>query len=97
MGARWQVVRSATPGLLRRPGSEGAIVISAVDPGHELAWHDPGQGFEAVVRLVAANGTTAAEIMLEAPWWRIPVEGLRNLPARAVVRLGALCQTAASL
>ena len=97
MGARWQVVRSAAPGLLRRPGSEASIVISAVDPGRELAWRDPGQGFEAVVRLVGANGTTAAEVVLEAPWWRIPVEGLRNLPARALVRLGALCETAASL
>lgn len=97
-GARWQVVRGSTPGLLRRPGGEGMVVITKVEPGHELAWRDLEQHFDADLLLEPApEGYTRATLVVEAPAWRIVVEGLRSTPRQALARLHALCQTAASL
>lgn len=97
-GARWQVVRSRAPGLLRRPGGEGMVVIETVEPGLRLAWRDLQQGFTAGVRIEPApEGNTRATFVLESPWWRIVAEGLRSTPRQALARLHALCQTAASL
>jgi uncharacterized protein YndB with AHSA1/START domain len=97
-GARWQVVRGSTPGLLRRPGGEGMVVIETVEPGIGLGWRDIQQHFTADVRLEPApEGNTRATLILEATWWRIVAEGLRSTPRQALARLHALCQTAASL
>lgn len=97
-GARWQVVRSSAPGLLRRPGGEGMIVIERVEPGLRLGWRDIQQGFAADLRLEPApEGNTRGMLVLEAPWWRLVAEGLRSTPRQALARLHALCQTAASL
>lgn len=96
-GARWQVVRSREAGLLRRPGAEGMIVLSAVEPRRAVAWQDLEQGFAAVIRIDPANGATRATLTLEATWWRMRVEGLRRAPEQALSRLQALCQTAAGL
>lgn len=96
-GARWTVVRAQDPGLLRRPGGEGLIVIGAVEPRRVLAWRDLAQGFDAEIRLEPAGEHTRARVAVEAPGWRILVEGLRELPRRSLVRLHDLCQTAAAL
>jgi uncharacterized protein YndB with AHSA1/START domain len=97
-GARWGVVRSSDPGLLRRPGGEGTIIIRGQSPGQVLSWHDVDQAFDAEIRVrPGADGTTIAELTLAAAWWRITLEGLRGLPAQALARLHALCQTAAEL
>jgi uncharacterized protein YndB with AHSA1/START domain len=97
-GARWEVVRGQAPGLLRRPGGEGMVVISTVEPGLRLGWRDLQQGFVADIRLEPApGGNTRATLVLEAPWWRVVAEGLRSAPRQALARLHALCQTAASL
>jgi len=97
-GARWQVVRSKAPGFLRRPGGEGLIVITKVEPGLRFGWHDLQQHFDADILLEPApEGNTRTALVLEAPWWRIVAEGLRSSPRLALARLHALCQTAASL
>jgi len=97
-GARWEIVRTNTPGLLRRPGGEGLIVVAAVEPGRRLAWRDLQQAFTAEVELEpAGEGHTRATLSLEAPWWRIVLEGLRLAPRQALARLHSLCQTAAGL
>ena len=96
-GARWTVVRSADPGFLRKPRSEATVVLGPIHRGRSLAWRDPEQGFAAEIRLDPENGHTRAYLVLDAPWWRIPVEGLRELPTRALARLHELCQTATSL
>ena len=97
-GARWQVVRSEGPGLLRRPGGEGLIQIDAVTRGHTLSWRDIQQQFVATISIEGiAHDHTRAAIALDAAWWRIQVEGLRRAPGEALSRLHALCQTAASL
>jgi uncharacterized protein YndB with AHSA1/START domain len=96
-GARWQVARSQSTGLLRRPGDSGLIVLSAVEPGRAFAWRDVEQSFAAAIHIEPENGVTRAVVSLEAPWWRIRVEGLRRAPQEALSRLHALCQTAAGL
>lgn len=97
-GARWQVVRGTMPGLLRKPGGNGLIVITAVEPGIRLAWRDLQQSFDADLRLEPApGGHTRALLVLEAPWWRVVLEGVRLSPRQSLARLHALCQTAASL
>ena len=97
-GARWQVVRGTAPGLLRKPSGEGVIVITAVEPGTRLAWRDLEQRFDADLRLEPVSGDhTGATLVLEAPWGRIVLEGLRLTPRKALARLHALCQTAARL
>jgi uncharacterized protein YndB with AHSA1/START domain len=96
-GARWTVVRSSSPGLLRRPGGEGMIVIDSVEPTLSLVWRDLEQGFTATIAIANADGETDATLSLEAPWWRLFVEGLRSAPQQALARLHALCQTADAL
>jgi hypothetical protein len=96
-GARWTVVRSANAGLLRRPGGEGMIVIESVEPTLSLGWRDLEQGFTAAIAIANADGETDATLSLDAPWWRLFVEGLRSAPQQALARLHALCQTADAL
>lgn len=96
-GARWTVVRSTSAGLLRRPGGDGTIVIDSVDPTLGLAWRDIEQRFRAEISIANAGDETDATLVLEAPWWRLLVEGLRSAPEQALARLHALCQTADSL
>jgi uncharacterized protein YndB with AHSA1/START domain len=97
-GARWQIVRTTYPGLLRRPGGEGLLVITAVDPGRAFSWRDLQQGFRADLRLESAGaGRSLAEVIVHAAWWRLGLEGLRPAPRQALARLHALCQTTADL
>lgn len=96
-GARWQVARSRSPGLLRRPGASGLIVLSDIEPGRALGWNDVEQAFAARIEIEPEDGVTSAVVSLEAPWWRIRLEGLRRAPQDALSRLHALCQTAAGL
>ncbi len=96
--ARWHVQRNPTPGLLRRPGGEGLIVITRVVAGYELGWSDVAQNITVGIALDnAGTGRTRATVTVSGPWWRLVVEGARGLPRQAVARLDALCQTAASL
>jgi uncharacterized protein YndB with AHSA1/START domain len=97
-GARWTVMRAQAPGLLRRPGGEGLIVVQEVALGLELRWHDVQQGLDAGVALAnAGEGRTRATAYVDGPWWRLLLEGARGLPERALARLHDLCQTAATL
>jgi hypothetical protein len=100
--ARWQVVRAKAPGLLRRPGGEGLIVITKVVEEWELAWRDVMQELDVAVSLDnAGTGKTRATISVSGSDLRLILEGARgfgpNLPERALTRLQSLCQTAASL
>ena len=92
------MTRGAAPGLLRRPGGQGLIVILRVVPNLELRWHDVEQGLEAGIRLarISANRTEAT-VSISAPWWKLTLEGARGLPRQALQRLHDLCQTAARL
>jgi uncharacterized protein YndB with AHSA1/START domain len=97
-GARWHIVRNPAPGLLQRPGGEGLIVVTRIVEGYEFRWVDLAQRVEARIALDnAGTGRTRAWISVSGPWWRLLLEGTRSHPRRALVRLEALCQTAASL
>jgi hypothetical protein len=97
-GARWQVVRGGQAGLLRRPGGDGLIVIDRLIPQSTLSWHDVQQRSAAKISIDEAGpDRTHARVTVDAPWWRIRVEGLRRTPSDALSRLHALCQTAAGL
>jgi uncharacterized protein YndB with AHSA1/START domain len=96
-GARWTVLRSRTPGFLRKPRGKGLIVIQRVSPGEELAWLDLSQNVEAGLRLEDEGRGTRATAFVDGPLWRLLAEGARGLPRLAVARLYDLCQTATSL
>jgi uncharacterized protein YndB with AHSA1/START domain len=96
-GARWTVLRSPTPGFLRKPRGKGLIVIQRVSPGEELAWLDLSQNVEAGLKLEDEGRGTRATAFVDGPFWRLLAEGARGLPHLAVARLYDLCQTAAAL
>jgi hypothetical protein len=97
-GARWKVVRRRKPGLLRRGGSEGLIVITRVTDGVDLGFRDVEEGIEALLELAGAGpDRTRATISVSAPSWRLYMEGARNLPRESLANLYDLCQTAAAL
>jgi uncharacterized protein YndB with AHSA1/START domain len=96
-GARWTVLRSRTPGFLRKPRGKGLIVIQRVFLGEELAWLDLSQNVEAGLRLEDEGRGTRATAFVDGPFWRLLLEGARGLPRLAVARLYDLCQTATSL
>jgi uncharacterized protein YndB with AHSA1/START domain len=96
-GARWTVLRSRTPGFLRKPRGKGLIVIQRISPGEELAWLDLSQNVEAGLRLEDEGRGTRATAFVDGPFWRLLAEGARGLPRLAVARLYDLCQTATSL
>ena len=97
-GARWKVVRRRKPGLLAKAGSEGLIVVTRVVEGTELGFEDVGEGTEATLELASQGpDLTLATISVSAPWWRLYVEGVRNLPRDSLGNLYDLCQTAAAL
>jgi uncharacterized protein YndB with AHSA1/START domain len=96
-GARWTVLRSSTPGFLRKPRGKGLIIIQQVSPGEELAWLDLSQNVEAGLRLEDEGRGTRATAFVDGPLWRLLAEGARGLPRLAVARLYDLCQTATSL
>jgi uncharacterized protein YndB with AHSA1/START domain len=96
-GARWTVVRSRTPGFLRKPRGKGLVVIQRVSPGQELAWLDLSQNVEAGLRLEDEGRGTRATAFVDGAFWRLLAEGARGLPRLAVARLYDLCQTASSL
>jgi uncharacterized protein YndB with AHSA1/START domain len=94
-GARWQIVTTDRPTLLRRSTSSGMLLVRAVRPPELFGWTLTGDHIDAELRLEESGAErTAAVLELDAPW----LFGLsRAVPNRALTRLHALCQTAAEL
>ena len=93
-GARWTVMRSRTPGFLRKPRGE-PVIIRQASFATELAWRRPAEsrrGGEA-----GRRGAAPSPLHSWTRFWRLLTEGARGVPRRAVARLYDLCQTAASL
>jgi hypothetical protein len=96
-GARWTVLRGRRPGLLRKPGGRGLILLERVSPATELSWLDLAQNVHAGIRLDDEGRDTLVTAFVNGPFWRLYAEGARGLPRLAVSRLYDLCQTAAGL
>lgn len=94
-GARWQVAGSGEPTLFRRPQSTGTLLVTAADPPHLFAFHLVADNLDIRVELeAAAPERTRAVVTVEGPWL---ISYRRTLARRALDRLYALCQTAATL
>ena len=94
-GARWQIVSSNEPTLLRKPASSGTLVVTASEPPRLFAFQLVAEKLDVRVELDAlAEDRTQATITIEGPWL---LAYRRSLARRAVARLYALCQTAATL
>jgi len=94
-GARWKIVASNEPTLLRRPRAAGTLVVTAADPPRLFAFQLVGEKLDVRVDLEAtAADRTLATVTIEGPWL---ITYRRSLARRSVARLYALCQTAATL
>jgi len=94
-GARWQVTAGQEPTLFRRPEAAGTLVVTASDRPVLFAFHLTADKLDVRVDLEAtAADRTRATVTVEGPWL---LAYRRTLARRAVGRLYALCQTAASL
>ena len=94
-GARWQVVASNEPTLFRKPRAPGTLAVTAADPPRLFAFQLVGDKLDVRVDLEATSeDRTVATITIEGPWL---IAYRRSLARRAVARLYALCQTAATL
>lgn len=94
-GARWQVVTSREPTLLRKPSSETTLLVTAADPPSLFAFRLVKENLDVRVDLEAiAEDRTRATVTVDGPWL---VMYRRTLARRAAGRLYELCQTAATL
>ena len=94
-GARWELHTADRPTLFRRATSSGMLLVRAVRPPERFGWTLTGDHIDAELRLAPrGENRTVAVLELDAPWL---VGFSRALPKRALIRLHALCQTAAEL
>jgi hypothetical protein len=94
-GARWEIVASNEPTLLRKPRAAGMLVVLAAEEPRLFSFQLLGEKLTVTVELAAtAAERTQATVTVEGPWL---IAYRRTLARRAANRLYALCQTAASL
>jgi uncharacterized protein YndB with AHSA1/START domain len=93
-GARWTVHADERPTVFRRSGYSGTLLITAIEPYSRFSWTLTGDRLDAELLLEErAEDRTRAFLEISAAWLvSIP----RRLPRRALERLYALLQTAAS-
>ena len=97
-GARWEVVGPPMPTLFRRAHAVGKLVVGEVQPAESLRFALLADRLTVEVHLSALSGDrTLATVSVEGPWRPEVLGRPRRLPAVALSRLDALCQTAASL
>jgi len=94
-GARWQVTTGTEPTLLRRPEAASVLVVTASDPPALFVFHLTAEKLDVRVDLEASTAErTRVTITVEGAWL---FAYRRTLAQRAVSRLYALCQTAATV
>jgi hypothetical protein len=94
-GARWEIVASNEPTLLRKPRATGTLVVTAADEPRLFVFQLVAEKLTVRVDLDAvAADRTQATVTVEGPWL---FAYRRSLARRALNRLYALCQTAATL
>jgi uncharacterized protein YndB with AHSA1/START domain len=102
-GARWRVRGSDVlssapvfpligPGLLRKPGATGTLLVTDVVPGRRLAFQLVDERIEAELELDAIeHGHTRVGLVVDASWAVLR----RSFPRLALARLYDLVQTSA--
>ena len=94
-GARWSIVASNEPTLLRKPRAAGTLVVLAAEEPRLFSFQLLGEKLTVTVELVATTADrTQATVTVEGSWL---IGYRRSLARRALNRLYALCQTAAGL
>lgn len=94
-GARWRVIGPGQPGLLRKPRSEGMLLVQAAAPKEHFRFELTQDRLTVDLRLEpTADNRTEATIAVEGRFVGGP---RRNLPKIALRRLYDLIQTGASL
>jgi uncharacterized protein YndB with AHSA1/START domain len=97
-GARWQVVGPSMPTLFRKAYAEGLVLLREIAPYERVAWYLTAERLDVEVRLAALEpDRTRVTVAVEGVWRPEAFGRPRALPAEALKRLHALCQTAASL
>jgi uncharacterized protein YndB with AHSA1/START domain len=93
-GARWRVVGSDRPTLLRRPEATGMLLVLEVAPLERIEFQLTADRLLADLRLRAVEADrTEVTLTVSGPW----LIGLsRRFPNRALDRLHALLRTAES-
>ena len=93
-GARWAIHAEERPTLFRRSGYSGTLLVTAIEPYRRFAWTLTGDRLDAELVLEQrSEDRTRAFLEISAAWLvSIP----RRLPRRALERLYARLQTAAS-
>ena len=94
-GARWHVRGADRPTFLRAANRSGMLVVVAIEPPRRFRFQLLADRLEAELLLAeAAPDRTLATLTVAGPGF----SGLRpSCPRRALWRLHALCQTAATL
>jgi hypothetical protein len=93
-GARWQLTAGSEPTFLRRPEAGSVLVVTAADGPVLFAFHLTTEKLDVRVDLDAsAADRTRVTITVQGPWL---FAYRRTLARRALSRLYALCQTAAT-
>jgi uncharacterized protein YndB with AHSA1/START domain len=97
-GARWELTGPSQPTLFHSANARGMLVVGRVDPYERVTWTLLDQRLEVEVRLTTmAPDRTRVTVAIEGPWRPEVLGRPRSLPRKAVARLHALVQTAASL
>jgi uncharacterized protein YndB with AHSA1/START domain len=93
-GARWRTQGAGKTNPLVGPQADvtGTLVFLEVEPPSLARWQFVNANIDVELRLTESGpDRTQAELTVEVPM----LSGLKRLPARALARLYALCQTAA--
>ena len=91
-GARWQVLGSDRPTLLRKPDAAGVLLVLEVVPMQRIAFQLTAQHLDAELELAPApENETRAKLFVEAPFLAVR----RSFPHQALQRLYDLVQTGA--
>jgi carbon monoxide dehydrogenase subunit G len=88
-GARWQVLGSDRPSLLKKPDAAGMLLVLDVVPGRRIAFQLTGQRLDAELGLEPVGEGTRATLAVDAPFLTVS----RSFPSKALQKLFELCQT----
>jgi uncharacterized protein YndB with AHSA1/START domain len=93
--ARWRIVGTGRPSLLRKPDAAGMLIVLDVAPPERLTWQFTADRVDVALELsVKSPDRTVATLRIDAPWF---VGLRRSLPRQALNRLHALIQTTGEL